>query len=430
MKRESAYQRYISNFAGEFTVGAVRRPIDEVSRLLEEDNQPIETAGPTADEGGGYEVYPCVILTQAKSSDWTLILYCLGDYVVRAPYHLERLSKDLSADSILHAYEDTSGVQDIAHYSAGRQVATYRGSDVQELVSEYDKEFQEHAASVEVEAVAPSDTVKIVEDYDAVYDELGICPIAAAVDTNKTLRIEPTAVDQLDSAVVYDLATFRWRGLVDVKGDWAEQIDLETFQLSRILFGFAPVGSLVLIKSRETVEDREIIQTAYHFATDDGLEPMDKRAASELLAQRAIAQMRQAKKMTVKTEVKKSYKNGNVDLLYKPTRYDQFILKLNKKNVGEDVQGFLDSLSAARYAIRFGSVEPAKSGRATCRTCNQKIEKGELRIGEYLGEYYEYPPSQWHHARCVEFADMTRLHHFDQLSAEQQEELAKLLSSE
>ncbi len=429
MKRQSAFHRFISNFSGEFTVGAVKRPIDDVGQMLSQDNQPMDVTDPVADEGGSYEVCPCIVLTQAKDSEWTLILYCVGDYLVRAPDHLRGLSKDLSADAILHAHEDTSGVEEIALYRAGQLVSTFRDSGTQELVVDYMNAIEDNTAPEDKGAAPSADgsALQIVDDYDSVYDALLICPIAATVDVSRTLRIEATALDRLKSAIAYELSSFRWRGLVDVEGNWAERIDLDSFLLSTIGFGFAPVDSLVLIKSKETIEDREVIQTTYHFAAEDGLKPLDKRAASELLTERAVAQMKHTKSMPIKTEVKKSHKNGNIDLLYKPTRHDQFILKLNKSNVGQDVQAFVSSLSPARHAISFGSVEPAKSGRSTCRTCNQKIEKGELRIGEYFENSYEYPPSRWHHARCIRFSDMERLHNFEQLSAADQAKLAELL---
>ncbi len=42
-------------------------------------------------------------------------------------------------------------------------------------------------------------------------------------------------------------------------------------------------------------------------------------------------------------------------------------------------------------------IEPAKSGRSKCGGCKKKIEKGELRFGEYNERYDSY---RWYHLVC------------------------------
>src|SRR6185312_4345515 len=49
-------------------------------------------------------------------------------------------------------------------------------------------------------------------------------------------------------------------------------------------------------------------------------------------------------------------------------------------------------------------IEEAKSGRATCRTCREKIDKGQLRFGEESPNAFDPggPPSYlWHHLLCA-----------------------------
>lgn len=49
-------------------------------------------------------------------------------------------------------------------------------------------------------------------------------------------------------------------------------------------------------------------------------------------------------------------------------------------------------------------IEPAKTGRAGCRTCRQAIGKGELRFGEEtLNAFSDSGGTtmQWHHLRCA-----------------------------
>lgn len=47
-------------------------------------------------------------------------------------------------------------------------------------------------------------------------------------------------------------------------------------------------------------------------------------------------------------------------------------------------------------------IEEAKSGRAACRTCKAKIDKGVLRFGEEVpNQFSEGPSYQWHHLKCA-----------------------------
>ena len=49
-------------------------------------------------------------------------------------------------------------------------------------------------------------------------------------------------------------------------------------------------------------------------------------------------------------------------------------------------------------------IEPASSGRAKCRGCEQKIAKGELRLGEKLpNPYGEGEMTLWFHPLCGAF---------------------------
>lgn len=48
-------------------------------------------------------------------------------------------------------------------------------------------------------------------------------------------------------------------------------------------------------------------------------------------------------------------------------------------------------------------IEPAKSGRASCRTCRSPIAKGELRFGEEVPNAFAEGETthQWHHLACA-----------------------------
>jgi poly [ADP-ribose] polymerase len=47
-------------------------------------------------------------------------------------------------------------------------------------------------------------------------------------------------------------------------------------------------------------------------------------------------------------------------------------------------------------------IESAKSGRAACRKCKEKIAKGELRFGhEVESNFSDSPSYQWYHLKCA-----------------------------
>jgi hypothetical protein len=75
-------------------------------------------------------------------------------------------------------------------------------------------------------------------------------------------------------------------------------------------------------------------------------------------------------------------------------------------------------------------IEPAKSSRATCKTCGANIEKGILRLGEptYFQDHLNY---KWHHFTCI--ADeiwgipKEKLSGYQELSSDQKDIVSKAL---
>ena len=58
------------------------------------------------------------------------------------------------------------------------------------------------------------------------------------------------------------------------------------------------------------------------------------------------------------------------------------------------------------------SIEVAKSGRATCRTCRQAIAKGDLRFGEETANAFDEKGGTmhlWHHLACAAKKKATQL---------------------
>jgi hypothetical protein len=135
-----------------------------------------------------------------------------------------------------------------------------------------------------------------------------------------------------------------------------------------------------------------------------------------------------------KTSVKKVFSNGNVDIAYEPSEYDKFTIRFTPALVGGNVEDFLDSLdefqeeSVDASDLRW-KVEPAKSGRSTCKTCGHKIDKDLLRLGE-PSFYEEHITYRWHHLACqmnqLRWIDLEELDGYSDLSVEQKAEVRNL----
>jgi hypothetical protein len=186
--------------------------------------------------------------------------------------------------------------------------------------------------------------------------------------------------------------------------DWGYWINPDSFYTPRIKKSIR-VGVVVFLKERETLDDgRTIIATTYGVARESGIKEMGKKEVSQILTSQMLTYMQKNKMYPPKTKLKKVFTNGNVDLDYSPTDYDSFTLRLTPAQVGGNVEDFLYSLDKftekETEVPAVWKIEPAKSSRSTCRTCSQKIEKHELRLGEpFL--YDGHVSYGWHHLKCA-----------------------------
>lgn len=192
---------------------------------------------------------------------------------------------------------------------------------------------------------------------------------------------------------------------IEFSHDWAYYITPETFDMNKVT-GKVPVGSIVLTKKQETLDnDIKITNTDYAIAKKGGVVDLaDKRAASKILATQLVEYMRSHNAYPHGTSFDKAFKNRNVDVLYKASDYDKFKIRLTPDLVGGDPEEFLMNLNTAgkkKFSTQDDwKIEPAKSSRSTCKTCGHKIEKDLLRLGEpnYFQEHLNY---KWHHFDCI-----------------------------
>lgn len=218
--------------------------------------------------------------------------------------------------------------------------------------------------------------------------------------------------------------------------DWASFIDPKTLRLERVS-GFVPFGAVVMEKRRE---DEHVV--TYYFAVEPtGLRPLDDKAAAQPLVQDLVLKLVEASgHLPLHTTLGRRFKNGSLEVIYEPNRYDRFVLKLAKQDVGgRDPIAMFEALGSAPVPTFRAKpvdedatpwkVEPAKSSRAACRACKEAIEKGGLR----LGEPYDYQGSitfRWYHLACASERLRTpeKLQGFEALTEPQQHEVRQALA--
>ncbi|MBD3404566.1 MAG: hypothetical protein GF411_00345 [Candidatus Lokiarchaeota archaeon] len=220
---------------------------------------------------------------------------------------------------------------------------------------------------------------------------------------------------------------------VEYEADWAYWINPVTFRMPRVKKA-VPEGVIVLTKERETLDTgQSIITTKYGVAKEDGVKSISKNSATTIILQQMIKYMKERNAYPTNTEIVREYANGNVELEYKPSNYDRFVIKISPEILGDDVIQFLDSLADASDIDGMPDpwkVEPAKSGRSTCRTCEQMISKGGLRIGE--PSYYDGKLTyKWHHLECgkdfLRGVPLEKLAGYDELSPDEKRELEEVI---
>lgn len=226
-------------------------------------------------------------------------------------------------------------------------------------------------------------------------------------------------------------------GAIAYDPDWASFVDPKTLRFERVS-GFVPIGALVAEKRRED----ERVVTYFFVAEANGLRQLDDKAAAQpILQDMLLRQAEQSGRLPMHCTLGRSFKNGSIELIYEPNRYDRFVCKISPQDVGgKDPIAMFQALGEApKPTFRAKpvdedatpwSVEPAKSSRAACRACKEAIEKGSVRLGE-PSEYQGNTSFRWYHLKCAAERLRTpeKLNGFSSLSAAQQEEVRKALSA-
>ncbi|MGY5864114.1 MAG: PARP-type zinc finger-containing protein [Candidatus Thorarchaeota archaeon] len=190
---------------------------------------------------------------------------------------------------------------------------------------------------------------------------------------------------------------------VSFSSDWGYYIDPNTFDFVE-LTGTVPVDAIVITKEWEEDGERRFVLNEYHLAKSSGVQKLDsKRDANPLLAEQIFEFMKKQGKFPPGSKHTKTFKNGNVEIEYTGSEYDVFKVKLTPKMIGGNVEDFIDNLGKAAKK-RFTATDTWKvqmpTRSAGCKSCNGKVTKGQLRIGEPY-RYEGHLAYKYHHLDCI-----------------------------
>jgi len=188
---------------------------------------------------------------------------------------------------------------------------------------------------------------------------------------------------------------------IDYDSEWAYWIDQKSLKLKKHQKTI-PIGSIVLTKTRGvTDEGIKYVDTSFGIAESSGVREIPKKEANRILSMQMLEYMKTKAQWPPAMSTKDLLKNGDIEILFKPSEYDSFVLKLTSKMVKHKPIDFLDALKdPEKEPEPVWKIEAAKSGRSKCRTCGKIIDEGRFRIGEpYL--YEDHLTYRWHHAKCI-----------------------------
>lgn len=195
-------------------------------------------------------------------------------------------------------------------------------------------------------------------------------------------------------------------------------------------------GTYLFFKERAYIEDigQTVIQTTYGVIRQDSFEVMNKREFSKYLAQCLVEYLITNNSFPKKIKLKEELQPRKVAKFMYLAPYETFHLSIkqdmlpNKKDpyqfITVDLKEAFDKL--LQSAEDKHKIEYAKSSRATCRKCGEKIMKGELRIGKphYFQEHLTY---HWYHENCYYLKQLLP-EDFDGLDNLEEEDKKRILS--
>lgn len=171
-------------------------------------------------------------------------------------------------------------------------------------------------------------------------------------------------------------------------------------------------GLIIKVKFEERDGRRFPNKSFYLYEPDqpiEGSEKVGKREATNKLTPHLVEFINTHGHRPARTsfEIKSRTKDGKVRVEVSFSQYDSFNFTLEPKDFGvDDISVFLPTVGThpdddvITETEQTWKIEYAKSSRAKCRSCGDKIQKDELRIGE-PSFYQEHLSYKWHHLKCV-----------------------------
>ena len=141
----------------------------------------------------------------------------------------------------------------------------------------------------------------------------------------------------------------------DLSGNWWLHIHSSNFGfLSKIS---DPTNHEVEIEDilvhKEMKEGERFPSVRYHLVKEKGTKLIENEKAKEILADKLITYIRKHKKLPYTCKVVKFFKNGNVQINYHPTDFDNFALKVLPKTHGiENAEEFFKDLKTSENPIK------------------------------------------------------------------------------
>lgn len=153
----------------------------------------------------------------------------------------------------------------------------------------------------------------------------------------------------------------------DLTGNWWHYIRSKDFGFLEKVPDLTDVeaseGDILIHKQIKKGERFPTIR--YHLITENGSNVIENKVVKELLAARLVAFVKEEKELPFACDVAKYFKNGNVQVDYKPTSHDSFALKIVPKEHGmEDAEGFFEGLDAQDNPLHASKESAGKPSRS------------------------------------------------------------------
>lgn len=195
-------KNYIEEISGyeEFTIGCIKADIEDVRTLISAKNTELDSKVTYAEPEGGSTA---IMIVQAKDSDWTIVIYHIGYYMLAGKPHLIDLSIKLNADAILHAMEDTSFTEAFEFFRSGKTTNYIEYQDgspmeLETILNIFEGEFSGNYHD---------DLLPLGEMHD-IYQAFDIKPLVAVFDDG--IILQPSSEPFLKSVFAYDGQSFDW----------------------------------------------------------------------------------------------------------------------------------------------------------------------------------------------------------------------------